>query len=384
MIKKLLLSYLLFASLFIACSDNEHIQEPGQPLFFTTEVVKMMNDDYQTVQQQGWGNLVLPKNLYGGGTLTLSHDAQVVADGLHNAGFEVYLVGGTIRDFVMGTPSDDFDFVTNASYEQCDSLFAPDFHLHAVGETFFGAVQMPDELIDLIKYSAVPEVYYGHTPLPADRTPSLITDSFERDMPFNALYFDPYTEEILDFHGGIRSIYDREIKSMVNPDIQMKTDVNSIVRSIRFAARYEYSIDKELDKVLRTHGMEYLKNYPKNIFIFNLTKLFNSGYAQRCGKLLTEYGFWPFVVPSLTHSQQAEQYQRYLIEQMAVFDKEVNWKTIDNSEAYVWATFLKPRYTELSASLSAEAALAKVLEEQETTAELSDALKDAIAKIICP
>lgn len=221
-ISKFIIAFACWLSLqiFTACSNNGENITPDAPEFFNPEVVSMIKADYNTVKTQGWGNLVIPRSAYSNTPpLQMSPNAKAVADRLYEAGFKVHLVGGTLRDYAMSTTPADFDFVTDATYEQCDSLFKPDFSLHQAGDAYFGGVHMPNGLIDLVHYADVPQSYIGKVKMPAGLQNSLMSDSFERDMPFNSLYFDPFTEEIVDYHGGLYSVYTKTVSAMVSPAV---------------------------------------------------------------------------------------------------------------------------------------------------------------------
>lgn len=376
----------LALQMLTACSNDNENNLPIPSAFFNDKVVEMIKTDYQTVESQGWSYLVLPRGIYSSmPSLQMSDDAKYVANRLHEAGFTVQLIGGTVRDYAMGTIPADFDFVTNATYEQCDSLFKPNFTMHQAGDNYFGGVQMPNEFIDLSHYCNVPKAYFGKVKMPADMKNGILSDSFERDLPFNALYFDPFTEEILDFHGGLYSIYTRTITTMVSPgEIELEVDPNVIIRAIRFAARYEFEIDDELDRIILNNGREFLKNYPRNIFFFNVVKLFNGGYAQRCSTLIERYNLWPFIIPSLAKSGSKDEYMDYLRKLMVEFDEAINLGAAGKlkEEQYVMAKLLLPRFKELCKTTSEDEACEQILTEQRETAQLNDDEQDLLTEYL--
>lgn len=364
-----------------ACCNDSDSNQPAAPKFFSAKVVSMISNDYNTIKTQGWGNLVVPRSAYSSvPSLKMSADAKTVADRLHEAGFKVHLVGGTVRDYAMDVTPADFDFVTDATYEQCDSLFKPNFVLHQAGGNYYGGVQMPGEFIDVARYNTIPEEFFGKVKLPEDTKPSLLSDSFQRDLPFNALFYDPYTEEIIDYHGGLYSLYTRTVTPMVNPEVELPTNPRVIIRAIRFAAKFDFKMDDELDRVLKEKGMEYLKAFPKNNFNSNVSKMFKEGYAQRCAVFLDKYDLWTFVIPSLAKVTYPKDYKDYLNKLMVKFDEEINWKAFQGWEDawFVFASLLQPRYKDLCESMTQEEAFAKVMEEQSANADLSDADKQGI------
>lgn len=112
-----------------------------------------------------------------------------------------------------------------------------------------------------------------------------------------------------------------------------------------------------------------MKTYPKNIFFFNVVKLFNSGYAQRCSPLLERYNMWTFIVPSLAKSTNKDGYMEYLRKVM-----------VEDSEdgQFIMAKFLLPRVKELKVTTTEDKAIEQALMEQSETAPLSDLDKEKI------
>ncbi|MGL6291998.1 hypothetical protein [Eubacterium aggregans] len=162
-----------------------------------------------------------------------------VATTLHDAGFDAYMVGGAVHDLILEKESQDYDVTTNASYEKCTELFGDKFYYHYVGEVAYDGVRYPDDPdnpIDLAKYAKIPEVYLGQEGVPADTTTSLLTDSFQRDLTYNALYYNPFSGEIIDYHGGFHDIREEITDTINNPELQYATNPTTCLRTLHFTA----------------------------------------------------------------------------------------------------------------------------------------------------
>ena len=121
-----LMTFSLFLSTsttFVSCTfeDNAIDPKPEEPTsqgFFTDEINKLIDENYEKVKANGYAKLVIPKSLYKEGLFTFPVNAASDMKCMVDAGYKAYVNGGTVRDGVMGTPSHDIDFSTNASIDQ--------------------------------------------------------------------------------------------------------------------------------------------------------------------------------------------------------------------------------------------------------------------------
>lgn len=111
-------------SLVTACTTEDNAVDPVGPQeevvteFYNETVNKMIDENYEKVKANGYAKLVIPKSLYKEGLFTFPVNAASDMKCMVDAGYKAYVNGGTVRDGVMGTPSHDIDFSTNASIDQ--------------------------------------------------------------------------------------------------------------------------------------------------------------------------------------------------------------------------------------------------------------------------
>ena len=215
----------------------------GADLFFSDEINRMIDENFAEVTEEGFAELRIPMELHHISTDSFSPNCVDASQKLMDAGFDVYLVGGALRDMIMGLEGNDFDITTNASYKEVEQVLG-NITYHYTQDGFqFAFASYPGEIIDVSHYLNIPAAYYGMEGIP-DFEPgslysdSLLFDSFERDMPMNAIYYDMKSGDIVDFHGGLYSIREQILDTMVDPDLQYRSDPPSAIRILRFMARY--------------------------------------------------------------------------------------------------------------------------------------------------
>ena len=169
-------------------------------------------------------------------------------------GYKLFLVGGTVRDYLLKLPLTDMDAVTNATPEEIRA-FLPnaDFTFSKYGS---------------VSYKPEKEVKFDITTLREEnsysdsRHPKVIRfvkeldiDVKRRDFTINGLYMDK-DFEIIDFVGGVKDLKDKKIRMIGNPDERLKEDPLRIIRAFRFASDFDFELDEELKIAIRNNISE--------------------------------------------------------------------------------------------------------------------------------
>jgi tRNA nucleotidyltransferase/poly(A) polymerase len=168
---------------------------------------------------------------------------------LSNSKYDLYLVGGCVRDFILNTPIEDIDLVTNATPDQMIELFENDstFKLQTTGKQF-AVIRVylengPKGGYEIATYRK--DITNGRKPEVDFDNVSIEEDAQRRDLTINALYMHPITKKILDFTGGLKDIESNPviIRTPGNPEDRFAEDPLRILRVIRYKNRYngEYS-----------------------------------------------------------------------------------------------------------------------------------------------
>ena len=193
------------AATYIAETETSQVKTAEIKFFDNPQINKLIDENYKLVQKNGYAELRIPERLHKISRKNISANAIDAAEKLTKAGFQAYIVGGTVRDLVLGTKVNDFDIITDAAFQEQAKIFAGHFSTHPYQSSItYGIAVYPDELIDLAEMRNIPAAYFGLKNVP-DFNPkelfsnNLRNDAFERDLTFNALYYDLKTGDIIDF-----------------------------------------------------------------------------------------------------------------------------------------------------------------------------------------
>lgn len=229
----------------------------------------------------------------------ISRCALEVVERLQRAGYQAYLVGGCVRDLLIGITPKDFDVATNATPEQVRAEFR---NARIIGRRFkLVHVQFGRELIEVATFRAHhPEENdeQEENPLAARNESgrivrdnlygSLEDDAQRRDFTINALYFDPVSERILDHANGLHDIRNRLIRLIGDPEQRYQEDPVRMLRAVRFAAKLDFDIERHSAAPIRALA-HLLNDIPSARLFDEALKLLLGGYAEYTFGLLCDY-----------------------------------------------------------------------------------------------
>jgi poly(A) polymerase len=230
----------------------------------------------------------------------ISRGALQVTDRLHEAGFKAFVVGGAVRDLLLGLMPKDFDVATDAEPENVKPLFRRAYmigrrfrlvHVHVGAETVevstFRAAQTGDDATD------------EHGRLLSDNVyGTQAEDAARRDFTINALYFDPATEQVWDFVGGVADIRARRLKLIGPPTVRFREDPVRMLRAVRFSAKLGVTIDAKTAATI-TKLAELIQNVPPARLFDEMEKLLLSGHASETVRGLRVQGLHHGLLPLL-------------------------------------------------------------------------------------
>lgn len=196
----------------------------------------------------------------------MKHDFSIpskvshVTKTLEDAGFQAFLVGGCVRDLVMGKEPKDWDITTNATPEQVMPLFEK-----AVHENDFGMVAVIDEeepldspvrTIEVTTFRSETTYSNNRHPDSIEYSETLEEDLKRRDFTMNALAYDVSKGHITDIYDGLNDIKKKRIVTVGDPHCRFEEDALRILRAVRFAAQLEFHVEPETQKAIT----KYAKN----------------------------------------------------------------------------------------------------------------------------
>ena len=262
----------------------------------------------------------------------ISPNALKVLYRLSSAGFHAYIVGGGVRDLLLGTKPKDFDVATDASPEELRKLFKNAriigrrfkivhirFGREIIEVTTFRANHDPKNQIgDDISRRQIKGLDSAHSKagmiLRDNVYGNIDEDAFRRDFTVNALYYTTRNFLLLDFCGGLDDLQNKEIRMIGDPTARYKEDPVRMLRAIRFSAKLGFEIEKNTKKPI--DDLSYLLDSISSARLFDETlKLMTGGFAQRTFELLSQYQLGSYLfAPTIDAIEQGDSVSAKLVD----------------------------------------------------------------------
>jgi len=230
----------------------------------------------------------------------LSPSAAKVCTVLREAGFSAYVVGGAVRDLLLGIEPKDFDVATDARPEQIKPLFR---RALIIGRRFrLVHVMLGSETVEVSTFRAAdPDTAEKdeHGRVLRDNVfGTQAEDARRRDFTVNALYYDPATEEVVDFHGGLRDLKKRVLRVIGDPTTRYREDPVRMLRAVRLSAKLGLTLDPATRAPIREFAALMDRVPPARLFD-EMLKLLLSGHASACLRQLRDVGLHKGLLPLL-------------------------------------------------------------------------------------
>ena len=232
----------------------------------------------------------------------ISKSALKVLYRLHKSRYQAFLVGGCVRDALLGLHPKDFDVATNATPDEVRALFG---NCRLIGRRFrLAHVRFGREVIEVATFRAAAN--HVDDDVAHDDEGRIIRDNvygtieedvWRRDFTCNALYYNIADFSIWDYTDGVRDIERRRIALIGDPGNRLREDPVRMLRGVRFAAKLDFSIDTSVADAIHDN-VRLLGNVPAARLFDEFLKLFQAGYAERTFDLLREYGLFAEMFPA--------------------------------------------------------------------------------------
>ncbi len=270
------------------------------------------------------GMLRVPSEKHGLTRDALSPSAAKVCSVLREAGFAGYVVGGAVRDLLLGIVPKDFDIATDARPEQVKPLFR---RALIIGRRFrLVHVMMGAETVEVSTFrSADPETAdkdeHGRV-LRDNVFGGQDEDARRRDFTVNALYYDPVSEEIVDLHGGLADLKKRVLRVIGEPATRYREDPVRMLRAVRLAAKLGLTLDPATRAPIREMAPLMERVPPARLFD-EMLKLLLSGHASACLRQLRDVGLHEGLLPLLDVILEQPLGERFVTLALAQTDERV-------------------------------------------------------------
>ncbi|CAD6510846.1 Poly(A) polymerase I [Paraburkholderia hiiakae] len=280
--------------------------------------------------------VILSADVHGINPALISRNAVRVTEGLQQAGFRAFIVGGAVRDLLLGVAPKDFDVATDATPDQVQKLFR---RARIIGRRFqIVHVQFGQEIIEVSTFRALvdaPPADAPPAPAPAkrmrrdelDRKTHAVDasgrvlrdnvwgeqheDATRRDFTINAMYYDPATQTVLDYHNGMADMRARLLRMIGDPATRYREDPVRMLRVVRFAAKLGFEIEEHTREPI-TKLADLVNNVPAARLFDEMLKLLLSGHALECLRWLRKEGLHHGLLPLLDVILEQPQGERFI------------------------------------------------------------------------
>ena len=266
----------------------------------------------------------VPRARHGLQAGAISPASAKVCSVLREAGFSAYVVGGAVRDLLLGIAPKDFDVATDARPEEVKPLFR---RALIIGRRFrLVHVMIGGETVEVSTFrSADPDTSEKdeHGRVLRDNVfGTQEEDARRRDFTVNALYFDPATEEVVDFHGGLADLKKRVLRVIGDPETRYREDPVRMLRAVRLAAKLGLTLDAATRRPIAEMAPLMERVPPARLFD-EMLKLLLSGHASACLRQLREVGLHKGLLPLLDVILEQPLGERFVTLALAQTDERV-------------------------------------------------------------
>jgi poly(A) polymerase len=245
--------------------------------------------------------------------------ATSIVKTLRQHGFEAYLVGGCVRDLLLGREPKDYDVATNATPRQVMTIFP---ETYAVGAQF-GVVLVPapdsgsapdceaeggskSACVEVATFRSDIGYSDGRHPDEVRFSNDPREDVARRDFTINGMLLDPVSGEVFDYVGGRKDLEAGIIRTIGNPQHRFTEDKLRMLRAVRFAARFEYTIEPLTFAAMQALA-DQIAVVSRERVRDELTRMLTEGHASRAFLMLDESGLLQFVLPEISAMHGVEQ-----------------------------------------------------------------------------
>jgi poly(A) polymerase len=270
----------------------------------------------------------------------ISPAALKVCEVLASRGHAAYVVGGAVRDLLLGIVPKDYDVATDARPEQVKPLFK---RALIIGRRFrLVHVMLGGDTVEVSTFRAADDGTAERTEhgrvLRDNVFGSIEDDARRRDFSVNALYYDPATEEVVDYHGGLADLRKRTLRMIGEPEARYREDPVRMLRGVRLGAKLGLTLDSATRAPIRRLA-PLLEHVPPPRLLEEMLKLLLSGHASACLRQLRDQGLSKGLLPLLDVILEQPLGERFVTLALAQTDERIlNGRPV--SPAFLFAALL--------------------------------------------
>ncbi|MGZ8241061.1 MAG: polynucleotide adenylyltransferase PcnB [Methylobacter sp.] len=272
---------------------------------------KLINSARNEAEPITAGVKIYPRSEHNISRTQVSENALKVLYRLQKSGFDAYLVGGCVRDLLLGREPKDFDVATNADPEQIRKIFR---NCRLIGRRFrLAHIHFGREVIEVATFRGAGEEQDDKQML--NKEGRLLRDNvygtieedvWRRDFTVNALYYNIRDFSVVDYTGGMEDHRTGTLRLIGDPETRFREDPVRMLRAVRFAVKLGFKLHPDCEKSIPELA-ELLSNIPSARLYDETLKLFLSGYALQTFEMLRHYGLFKVLFPATESSLAIEE-----------------------------------------------------------------------------
>lgn len=286
---------------------------------------------------------VIPASVHGIRPEQVAWQAIRTCEALQRRGYKAYVVGGAVRDMLLGVTPKDFDVATDATPEQVKAcqrraiIIGRRFRLVHV---IFGREVIECATFRSLDSQGVRKDENGRV-ISDNIFGEMWEDAARRDFTVNALFYDPSTQEVLDYHDGFEDIKKKRLRIIGDPEVRYREDPVRMMRAVRIAAKLGFTIDEETRRPIPKMA-KLLENVPDARLFDEIIKLLTSGHAVACIRELKREGLHHGLLPMLDLMDTESAGEKFLMLALQRTDERIG-SGKKTSPAFLFATLLWPQ-----------------------------------------
>jgi tRNA nucleotidyltransferase/poly(A) polymerase len=239
-------------------------------------------------------------------------EVEAVSDGLRAAGYEAYLVGGCVRDLIVGKEPKDWDITTNALPEQIQAVFPDSFYENDYGTVGVktGSEDSKFAIVEVTPYRTESAYSDKRRPDAVTFGASLLEDLARRDFTINAIALDDDKGHLIDPYEGQKDIKDKLVRAVGDASLRFNEDALRMLRAVRFVAELEFGIDGATAAAI-SQNSEHLSHVSRERVRDELTRILNSSQPMSALVLANQLGILKYINADLIRGVGVEQNQAH-------------------------------------------------------------------------
>ena len=283
---------------------------------------------------------VIPVSTHGITRDRISSGSRRVCETLQGHGHKAFVVGGAVRDLLIGAEPKDFDIATDATPEEIRKHFR---RARIIGRRFqIVHVMMGQETLEVTTFRGAlaentKKDEHGRV-LHDNVFGSQAEDAARRDFTANALYYDPASEAVIDYHHGVGDLKQKTLRMIGEPRARYREDPVRMLRAVRLAAKLGLIIDPAASKPIREMAV-LLENVPPARLFDEMLKLLTSGHSVKCITQLRDEGLHHGLLPLLDVILEQPMGEKFVMLSLANTDERVR-RNKGISPSFLFATLL--------------------------------------------